>query len=90
MPALLHGRGGRGAAFHFHLTQVLQPQADGSLLLRFTAGGALEMCQHLVTWEDAVEVLEPAFLRRKLADWARKAGDHHDRAPASDPIGDVR
>lgn len=69
------------AAFHFHPTQVLEPQADGTLLVRFTAGGALEMCQHLVTWEDTVEVLEPAALRQQLADWARKAADHHAKEP---------
>jgi len=72
------------AAFHFHPTQVMEPQADGTLLVRFIAGGALEMCQHLVTWEDTVEVLEPAALRQQLADWTRKAADHHARTPASD------
>jgi hypothetical protein len=39
--------------------------------------------QHLVTWEDTVEVLEPARLREQLAAWARKAADHHARAPGS-------
>ena len=47
----------------------------------FNAGGVLEMCQHLVTWEDAVEIVEPASLRQRLSDWARKAADHHARAP---------
>jgi predicted DNA-binding transcriptional regulator YafY len=71
------------AAFHFHPTQTLDPQPDGTLLVRFTAGGALEMCQHLVTWEDSVEVLEPTRLREQLAAWARKAADHHAHAPGA-------
>lgn len=73
------------ASFHFHPTQTLRRQPDGTLLVRFTAGGALEMCQHLVTWEDTVEVLEPAALRDQLAAWARKAADHHARSPGRMP-----
>lgn len=72
------------ASFHFHPSQTVHPQPDGTLLVRFTAGGVLEMCQHLITWEDTIEVLEPASLRVRLADWARKAADHHARAPATD------
>jgi predicted DNA-binding transcriptional regulator YafY len=73
------------AAFHFHPTQTMERLADGRHLVRFTAGGSLEMCQHLVTWEDKVEVLEPAWLRAQLAEWARKAADHHDRTPGEMP-----
>lgn len=67
--------------FHFHPTQTLERQPGGNLLVRFNAGGVLEMCQHLVTWEDAVEIVEPASLRQRLSDWARKAADHHARTP---------
>lgn len=69
------------ARFHFHPTQTLEHQPGGNLLVRFNAGGVLEMCQHLVTWEDAVEILEPASLRQRLSDWARTAADHHARTP---------
>ncbi len=44
----------------FHPSQVQEPQADGSLIVRFRAGGAREMSWHLYTWGDTVEVLEPA------------------------------
>lgn len=70
------------AAFHFHPTQALEFMPDGRLLVRFTAGGALEMCQHLATWEGSVDVLEPAWLRDQLAAWARKTADHHARVPS--------
>ena len=41
---------------------------DGSLLVRFRAGGKLEMCWHLFTWGEHVEVVEPAQLRPALLD----------------------
>ena len=37
---------------------------DGSLDVRFTASGHLEMCWHLYAWGDQVEVIEPAELAR--------------------------
>lgn len=49
--------------FLFHPTQVLEHQPDGSLLVRFRAGGALEMCWHLFTWGRDAEVLQPKRLR---------------------------
>lgn len=49
--------------FLFHPTQRLEEQADGSLIVRFRAGGALEMCWHLFTWGGEVEVLKPKHLR---------------------------
>lgn len=48
--------------FLFHPTQVLEDQPDGSLIVRFRAGGALEMSWHLFTWGDEVEVIEPTEL----------------------------
>lgn len=52
------------ADFVFHPNQVLEPQPDGALVVRFTATGDLEMAWHLYAWGDKVEVLEP----RRLAD----------------------
>ena len=43
----------------FHPTQVFEDQPDGSLIVRFHAGGLREMSWHLYTWGDAVEVLKP-------------------------------
>lgn len=43
--------------FLFHPTQEVQPQPDGSLVLRFTAGGTLEMAWHLYTWGHHVTVI---------------------------------
>lgn len=49
--------------FLFHPTQVLEDQPDGSLIVKFRAGGALEMSWHLVTWGNDVEVIKPKKLR---------------------------
>jgi len=48
--------------FVFHPDQTTEDAADGSLIVRFHAGGALEMCWHLYCWGEDVEVLEPAHL----------------------------
>ncbi|MFP1646076.1 WCX domain-containing protein [Pontitalea aquivivens] len=53
----------RAAGFSFHPRQVLESQADGSLIVRFHAAGWLEMAWHLYQWGDKVEVLAPQALR---------------------------
>lgn len=47
----------------FHPTQELVPQKDGSLIVRFRAGGLQEMAWHLATWGKEVEVVKPKRLR---------------------------
>ncbi|GAU83917.1 YafY family protein [Bosea sp. BIWAKO-01] len=53
----------RASEFRFHPTQVLEPQDDGSLIVRFQAAGWLEMAWHLYQWGDKVEVVAPEGLR---------------------------
>jgi len=52
--------------FLFHPSQQMEEMDDGSLIVRFHAGGKNEMIWHLYTWGDNVEVLEP----KELADEA--------------------
>lgn len=49
--------------FLFHPDQEVTTEDDGSLTVRFTAGGWLEMAWHLYKWGDAVEVISPPELR---------------------------
>ena len=49
--------------FLFHPSQEMQEEPDGSLTVRFRAGGLLEMCWHLFRWGDQVEALAPGGLR---------------------------
>ncbi|WP_375569796.1 WYL domain-containing protein [Seohaeicola saemankumensis] len=48
--------------FEFHPTQKMVDEPDGSLLVQFTASGWVEMAWHLMSWGNAVEVLEPPEL----------------------------
>ncbi len=54
--------------FQFHPSQSVEPCSDGTMIVRFHAGGLLEMAWHLMTWGRHVEVLEPAALRDLLPD----------------------
>lgn len=49
--------------FVFHPRQELTQTEDGSLEVRFEASGLLEMCWHLYSWGDAVEVVAPEQLK---------------------------
>ena len=64
--------------FLFHPTQAFEAEPDGSLLVRFTAGGRREMAWHLFTWGEDVEVVSPASLRTFLMRQLTAARDHHE------------
>jgi len=53
-------------AYCFHPTQTLTPEEDGSLTVRFKAGGLLQMVHHLMTWGPTVTIVKPAALRRLM------------------------
>jgi len=61
----------------FHPSQVMTREADGSLLVRFRAGGAVEMCWHFFTWGKALTIVAPASLRKAMARMARQVASHH-------------
>ncbi len=65
------------AAFLFHPGQSVEENADGTLTVRFTAGGIDEMCWHLVTWGESVTVEEPNRLRERLTDMCAALVAHH-------------
>ena len=52
----------------FHPTQQFEENSDGSLTVSFTAGGLLEMCFHLVTWQGEIEIIEPSELKTAMKD----------------------
>jgi predicted DNA-binding transcriptional regulator YafY len=53
----------RARSYEFHPTQTIEEQPDGSVLVRFTAAGHLEMAWHVYAWGDQLEVLAPERLR---------------------------
>jgi predicted DNA-binding transcriptional regulator YafY len=55
----------------FHPEQTLEECPDGSVIVRFKASGLLEMCWHLYSWGDHVEVIEPETLKLMVQDYRR-------------------
>jgi predicted DNA-binding transcriptional regulator YafY len=62
----------------WHPSQVLQDQADGSLLWSVEIAGTLELVSWIRGWGHEVEVLEPESLRREIAESLRKAAERYD------------
>ena len=65
------------AAFLFHPDQSVEQHGDGTLTVRFKAGGLDEMCWHLVTWGESVTVEKPVRLRRRLEKMCETLASHH-------------
>ena len=57
--------------FVFHPDQEVETNPEGSLTVRFTASGWLEMAWHLYQWGDTVEVITPVHLRDMVAGFRR-------------------
>jgi predicted DNA-binding transcriptional regulator YafY len=49
--------------WRFHARQKVEPQEDGSTLVRFRASGMRELAWHLFTWGDKVEIVAPPALQ---------------------------
>ena len=69
------------SAFLFHPSQTMEENADGTLTVRFTAGGLDEICWHLVTWGESVTVEKPTELRNRLAAMCAALAAHHGIGP---------
>ena len=65
------------ATFLFHPDQALKENTDGTVTVRFEAGGLDEMCWHLITWGDSVTVEQPVRLRRRLAEMCEALAGWH-------------
>ena len=75
--ALVPDAAGDAARWQFHPTQNTTRETDGSLTVRFRAGGTQEMCNHLFTWGTAMTVIEPENLRLKIAELAEMLARRH-------------
>ena len=71
------GAAADAGAFLFHPGQKVEENADGTVTVRFEAGGIDEMCRHLFTWGESVTVEKPARLRRRLAGMCAALAAHH-------------
>jgi len=61
----------RARRFVFHPDQSVTENNDGTITVSFSACGLHEMCWHLYSWGDKVDVIEPAGLRSMVADHRR-------------------
>jgi predicted DNA-binding transcriptional regulator YafY len=68
--------------WRFHSSQTVEPQPDGSVLVRFRASGMLELAWHLFSWGDKLEVLAPDSLRARLVQELDRALAHHQSSPS--------
>ena len=68
--------------FLFHPTQEMEEQADGSLIVRFRAGGLVEMAWHVYTWGGDLEVLAPEKLKQLCLKPRVRIGDQQERRRA--------
>lgn len=69
------------AGWRFHPSQQLTPEPDGTLSVRFRAGGASEIAWHLFTWGTQVTVVAPDQLRRHVQTLLAEALSHHGGPP---------
>jgi predicted DNA-binding transcriptional regulator YafY len=65
------------AGWVFHPSQSVERESDGSLTVRFHAGGIQEMCWHFFTWGTAVTVVAPEELRAAMAELTMASARHH-------------
>jgi predicted DNA-binding transcriptional regulator YafY len=63
--------------WRFHPTQQVEKQADGSVLVRFRAGGMRELAWHLFTWGATVRILAPERLKAEMAAQLAQAAAAH-------------
>jgi len=73
-------------AWRFHARQTLETEPDGSVLVRFRAGGMLELAWHLFTWGADIEIVAPEILRAVMREALRASLSRNDpgaSAPAA-------
>ena len=53
-------------AYVFHPAQSLTDEPDGSLTVRFRAGGLVQIANHLMTWGPAVTIMKSRRLKQLM------------------------
>ncbi len=64
-------------AYLFHPTQSLADEPDGSLTVRFHAGGMRQIAHHLMTWGPAVTVVAPSALQEEMREQVEALHAHY-------------
>lgn len=71
-------------SYLFHPSQTIEEVDDGSVIVRFRAGGMTEIVWELMAWQATVEILEPERLKRLMRDEVAKLYEHHVKSKGSE------
>jgi predicted DNA-binding transcriptional regulator YafY len=74
---VLRGAADDAVGWRFHPTQTVEPQPDGSVIVKFRASGMRELAWHLFTWGDNVEIVAPAVLRETMIEELERSLARH-------------
>lgn len=83
-----HGIDDNFERWQFHPKQTVEYEPEGNAIVRFRASGMLELAWHLFTWENKIQIIQPASLREKLNFELAKALTFHESQVA--PAGTSR
>jgi predicted DNA-binding transcriptional regulator YafY len=72
-----HGIDDNFERWQFHPKQTVEYEPEGHAIVRFRASGMLELAWHLFTWENKIQIIQPASLREKLIFELAKALTFH-------------
>ena len=51
--------------YHFHPTQIMEKQKDGSVIVKFKASGSFEIITELLKWRESVKIISPKSLKKE-------------------------
>lgn len=57
--------------YHFHPTQVIEKQKDGSVIVKFKASGSFEIVTELLKWRESVKIISPKSLKEEYEQTVR-------------------
>lgn len=75
-------------SYLFHLSQPFEQKPDGTLYIRFCAGGMLEIAWELMAWQEDVTIIAPDplkyVMKKELTKLYRHYANstHHKRFPS--------
>lgn len=59
--------------FHFHPSQKIHDNPDGTVTVKFKAAGSLAICWHLFKWGNTVKIIKPASLKKEYKELLSEA-----------------
>jgi len=57
--------------YHFHPTQIIEKQKDGSIIVKFKASGSFEIVTELLKWRESVKIISPKSLKEEYKQTVR-------------------